>query len=578
MNIIIIFILFIILILILCFIILQVQNNKYGGGQKYIKQMPNNLYAMSYTISGEDNGLDYSQLRQLFKVAELKYNNEIKFIEKPVTEKVHISFGTFGNFIINGKLCEGYTYDPEFIRQKSAIKNVLGNFQSIIDKSKLYNTVQKIMPTALKYLPNSYSDKEFEHKMNHSNMFQNTIYIVKKDNESQQRGVIIITSKQEYSDAKEKLRKLEIARVKLKKVKPSYEIIINEYITNPLLIDGKKFHLRVYFLLSIVSGITRCSFYRQYRISTAKLPYIKEDWYNGEIHLSGGNNTEKKYEYLEHFKKEHSEHFHTIEKNLNICNKTICIIMTMANIKNYPESYAGYHLYAADIMLTDEYHPYLLEINSKPAFTFGEFSKFDTTWGEYNKQFSNQLFSFILNSTSFPSLGIKRPPIYDAEFIEKGALAPFGKILTGDNKCFFIPYLDATEEEIKAAEEEIKAAEEEIKAAKVAAIVDNCSYINIFLIAKSLPKISSAQNIIGYLALDNHHYLKIFIIENYRNQGIGSAMIAQFLEIHYMRYYTAHHIPIVKIKKTNTFLDKIAKKLHFHINANRFEYNFSNKI
>jgi hypothetical protein len=567
-------ILFIILILIICFIAIKCINyNKYGGGQKHIKQMSSNLYAMSiepmsatkgqrfysdlyamsYTISGEGNGLDFSQLRKLLNKECTK--NGVIFIETPLTKKVHISFGSIGDFIINGKLCKGYTHDPAFFKQKAAIKNVLGNIKNLTDKSKLYNTIQKLMPTALKYLPNSYLDKEFERKINASNMFQNTIYIVKKDNANRQKGVIIITSKEEYYVAKKKLHKLEIDRVKLKKVKPSYEIIINEYITNALLIDGKKFHLRVLFLLSVISGITRCSVFSVYEILTAKKPYIKSDWFNREIHLSGSDNTEKLHKYPEDLQKEYPEHFSIIEKNLNACNKTICMIMTIANIKNYPESYSGYHLYGADIMLTDKYHPYLLEINKKPGL---DQSGETINWDEYNKQFSYKLCSFILNSTSFPALGIKRPPIYDAEFIEKGALTPFGKILIGDNKCFLIPYLDANEAEITAA---------------AAAAITDSSHINIFLIAKSI-----AQNIIGYLALDNHHYLKIFIIENYRNQEIGTAMIAQFLEIHYMRYYTAHNTPIVKIKKTNTFLDKIAKKLHFHINADHFEYNFLNKI
>ena len=553
-----IFILFILLILIICFIICNanIGNSnilQYGGNSETEPMSATAPMAMTmkYTISGENNGLDYSQLRQLLKNCT---KNGIIFIETPVSKKVHISFGAFGNFIINGKLCEGYTYDPAFIKQKTAIKNTLGNFLQYFIKSKLYNTIKKLMPTALKYLPNSYSDKEFEHKMNNSNMFKNTIYIVKKDNSSNQKGVIIITSKEDYYTAKEKLYKLEIDRANIRKVKSSYEIIINEYITNALLIDGKKFHLRVLFLLSVISGITRCSVFPVYQILTAKKPYIKSDWFNREIHLSGGY-TEKLHKYPGDLQKEYPEHFSIIEKNLNACNKIICMILTIANIKNYPESYSGYHLYGADIIITDKYHPYLLEINSKPGF---DQSGETINWDKYNKQFSHNLFSFILNSTSFMALGIKRPPIYDAEFIGKGALTPFRKILTGDNKCFLIPYLDATEAEITAA----------------ASIANNCSHINIFLISI----LNNSDNIIGYLALDSHHYLKIFIIENYRNQGIGTAMIAQFLEIHYMRYYTSLHIPIVKIKKTNTFLDKIAKKLHFHINTNHFEYNFLNKI
>jgi hypothetical protein len=59
------------------------------------------------------------------------------------------------------------------------------------------------------------------------------------------------------------------------------------------------------------------------------------------------------------------------------------------------------------------------------------------------------MFSFILNYTVFPALGIERPPIYDAEFIGDGVLTPFAPILTGVDKYILIPYLDASPNEIK---------------------------------------------------------------------------------------------------------------------------------
>jgi len=162
------------------------------------------------------------------------------------------------------------------------------------------------------------------------------------------------------------------------------------------------------------------------------------------------------------------------------CNKTIAMAMTMANVKNYPESYAGYHLYGADIMITDDYHPYLLEINSKPGYTqMGDSEKgYDA---KYVKYFSYQLFSFILHSIVFPTLGISRPPIYDAEFIGNGTLTPYANILTGHNKCFLIPLRSSTENEIKQAEQ----IHFFHKGAMFHSMTKDCNPNHIFLIAKT---------------------------------------------------------------------------------------------
>lgn len=556
------FILFIILILIICFIICIGSNTlrRYGGNIKPTPfyapmSMAMTTYApmaMTYTISGEDNGLDFSQLRQILNA---KKHDLITFIEKPVSEKVHISFGTFGDFMINGKLHKNWDYDPAFFKQKAAIKNTLGNSNHLINKSQLYDTIKKLIPNGIKYLPKSYNEQELEKAIKHNpssekNLLGSDLFskgwfplILKKDNSCKQKGVIVVNSEKEYYEAKKELYRLELERANLKKVKPSYNMLISEYIKNPLLINGKKFHLRVYFLLSVISGITRCTvIHNDYLILTAKLPYVEGDYLNDEIHLTGFHNTEKLYNYPEDLQKEYPNDFSTIEHNLNACNKVIAMAMTISNIQHYSESYSGYHIYGLDIMLANNYHPYLLEINSKPGF----------------KTNSHNIFSFILNYTAFPALGITRLPIYDAEFIDEGALTPFASILTGKNKCILIPYLDAMQSEINKVDFFKNGGK----------ILDNCLPINIFLIGHS----DTAPNIIGFLALNMDNYLQVAIIEEYQNRGIATAMIAQFLEIYRMRYFTTAASPIY-INKSNMFMTAIAKKLHFIKNKNNhYEY------
>jgi hypothetical protein len=540
-----IFILFIILILIICFISIQcLKHIKYKGGNK------NHYLEIGFTISGEDNGLNFSQLRQLFKDYELKYNksieNKIKFVEVSVSEKAHISFGTFkNNAIVKGET-KRWNYDPLFFKQKTAIKNTLGQHHQLINKSELYDTIKKLIPNGIKYLPKCYNEQEMQSIKWDTIKFP---LIIKKDNVPQQQAIRIVFSKDEYYKA---IKELDIKAKKLgvkTNINNNWGLMVSEYITNPLLIDGKKFHLRILFLLSVISGITRCSVFPIYRVRTAKKPYISGDYLNDEIHLTGGHHTTQLYNFPEDFKK-HGYNIDTIERNLIACNKTIAMAMTMANVKNYPESYAGYHLYGADIIITDDYHPYLLEINSKPGYTqMGDSEKgYDA---KYVKYFSNQLFSFILNSTVFPTLGITRPPIYDAEFIGDGVLTPYANILTGNNRCFLIPLHSSTKNELKQAEQ----IHFFNKGAMFHSMIKDCNTNYIFLI-----NISSFSNIIGYIVINAHNKICVAIAKEYQNRGIATAMVAQLLEIyHFLNIMRKESIPA--ISTNNFFMQKINDKI-----------------
>ena len=579
----IIFILFIILILIICFIVLSKHNcSKHGGTSesKHQKTFENkhHLYTMSYTISGEDNGLDFSQLRQLFK--EIGEQNEITFVEVPVTEKAHISFGTFkNNAVVKGEV-KRWNYDPLFFKQKTAIKNTLGEHHQLINKSELYDTIKRLIPNGIKYLPKSYNSQELTQAF-HAGTIKYPL-IVKKDNVPQQQAIRIVLSKEECMKA---IKELGIKSDNGANKGDGYIMtaVASEYITNPLLIDGKKFHLRILFLLSVISGITKCSVFPIYRVRTAEHLYKNDDYLNDKIHLTGGHHTTQLYHFPEDFKK-YGYDIDTIEKNLNACNKTIAMAMTMANVKNYPESYAGYHLYGADIMITDDYHPYLLEINSKPGYTqMGDSEKgYDA---KYVKYFSYQLFSFILHSTVFPTLGISRPPIYDAEFIGNGTLTPYANILTGHNKCFLIPLYSSTENEIKQAEQ----IHFFHKGAMFHSMVKDCNPNHIFLIAKTTQPLHSGEKnqtlhsgsvIIGYIVVNAHHKICVAIAKEYQNRGIATAMVAQLLEI-FQFVNIIHKDPIPTISTNNVFMRKIHDKISHlkketHDNHHYLTYKINN--
>jgi len=542
------FILFILLILIIVFIICNCSINIYykNGGDSSIlnlnthhsKKQSNliirkQVTPMTYTISGEKNGLVFSALRDI-----LKENN---FIEKPITERVHVSFGTFYK---SDQTSKNANYDPAFYKQYAAIKNVLGDHNPICDKTILFKTIKNLIPIGYKYIPNTYTIEEIENYFI-TNKTNNNIFMIKKKDASRQMGVLVITSKEEFIEAKKKLQ-----------INQSNGVV-SEYITNPLTVDGKKMHLRVYILMTIQSGITRCYIFDEYRIYVAESDYKKGDWLNSKIHISGADSTKKTYIWPNDVDGDYVGP--EMINELNECLRVLCLGMALSNIKNYEESDAGYHLYGADILLTNHNKAYILEVNKRPGFGWVQKEP-----NPYN--YSYKIFSFILKHSVFPYLGLIRQPEALADVIVNGALTSFGKQLIGANRSILIPIADAKHYEIDKAKTFFFHNEKTTFNYLTEQTADE---ILTFLIANN-------ETIIGYLVVLNR-WINIAISKNFQARGIATAMIAQFMEIYGAQSFTLkENNPIVYIQyyaksQILHFMRKIANRLNFETKSIYFE-------
>ena len=539
---------------------------------EYIKNIEDIKYY--YSIYNGNIGLDYNILKHDLA----QYN----FHEEPLTKHVHVSFGSlsskdiYGNdklHMVNGKL---QWWDPLFLQQKAVIKNTLGGHKSLNEKIKLYETIKKLVPIGIKYIPKSYTIIEFELIIDNSIISQNKnrIYILKKNKLNQQKGIRVFSDKREYYEIKKELN-----------IKP-HNAIIMEYITNPALtIDDKKFHLRMYVLLSIESGIKRCYIHDKYEILTAGEKYQKNNWLNKKIHISCNSTTSREYKFP-------NDIANKIDNTkFNEFKKTLAFAISFNDSIIYKENDVGYYIYGVDVLITDDNHFLILEFNSGNSTGHGcpKGIKGTPECDKFEKENSKKYFSFILNSTVFPVFGIKRRPIPMVEVCDHGVLSPFFNILTGANRCILIPYTDASPQEIEGARKIYF----HNKYITLAELLKICNLGNIFLIflTKKQPLRSSTKqhlkkqplrsdsdvyandsdayasgSVIGYLALDSDNYLTIVIVGEYQNRGIATAMVAQFLEIYSHRLKGHQDAKIYMIKK-NTFIDKIATKLHFTLNS-----------
>jgi hypothetical protein len=559
-----------ILILIIVYIILQCGNKyKKGGHEHTLHGHTLHEDKMYYSICNHDYGLRYEKLEEILK----RHN----FIKLSADNPVHVSFGSSEKVTIqNGKK----TYhDPLFITQPAGIKNTLGGQRQIIEKSMLFKTIKQLIPNGEKYLPKTYTINEFELTLVEQSLAEHSIvehslaeatpkksiaYILKKNKTSKQQGVKVFFDKNGYYKAKKDLEIIDL------KGRHGQNAIISEYILNPKTIEGKKFNIRLFVILSIESGIKRCYIHDEVTITTALQQYIPDDWENPEIHISGGKYTEKYYKWPQDVYGDElpSDAKHNFAK----FKKTLAMGIALTDMSIYNEFFIGYKVFGVDAMVTENNHFFILEVNNCIGFGCAGFGiKDKIECDQFENRFSEDYFSFILDSVVFPPLGITRRPIALAEVITIGTLSPFSGVLIGSNQCLLVPISDASPHEIDEAK---KIHFYHLSFDSLLDHYTDSKKCNIFLI-------KNRKSIIGYIGVGHlsgdksNNLLTIAIDAQYQNRGIATAMIAQILEIYSVRNF----VPInndsgklyMKKPPVSIFIDKIAHRLNFILKNNIYE-------
>lgn len=164
-------------------------------------------------------------------------------------------------------------------------------------------------------------------------------------------GVTVVTNDKELEDARKELSQR------------FNNIIISEYIQNPLLYEGKKFHLRMYILIN--SEPFSWSFWNKGKAMTAKLKYKKGDWTNKLIHDSHGETTPKDIYFPEDILPKNKYDY--VYKQIKLILSAVSEIIK-PYIRCYKESKYCCEVFGIDFMITDDYTVKLIEINAEAGY------------------------------------------------------------------------------------------------------------------------------------------------------------------------------------------------------------------
>jgi hypothetical protein len=241
---------------------------------------------------------------------------------------------------------------PYYLKQYNININNITNLNSFLKYKKLFNNKVWIYKPVSGF--KGFGIKIFD---NYKNFL--------KYNKTQ----IILNKRKEYKTLKKNINQnIKSSNTQYNKnIKTTkYRWVLQEYINNPLLVDGKKFHIRTHLLYSYIDNKEELYYYQKGDILTAKSLYKKGDYYNKNIHDTHYIPTDKIRIYPDYFKFTKEQQY-----NINIQIKQIYKdVKKHLHPKCYNDSKNCYEIFGVDLMIDVNHKVYLIEINSKIGIIF----------------------------------------------------------------------------------------------------------------------------------------------------------------------------------------------------------------
>lgn len=280
------------------------------------------------------------------------------------------------------------------------VKNLLDDKKGCItDKESLHYLLQERFPKeSAKYLPHTYNVRDTDpDTMDWSN---GKVYILRPVGKGKfcGKGIVRVSSPDEFRAAQAEMIK-----------EPTDHAIASEYVTNPFLIDGRKSHIRMYWM---VRGATErlpaaCSLCPVAIFCTAKKPYVQDNLDDSEIHDSHNKTTDKcvfwPKDMPERMPAEAIPIAHAQAEEIMRCVGEIYT----KEAKPFSEATYGFEIFGVDFLMDDKYNMHLIEINDRIGF--GK-AKNDPDPENRFETFTEEYLQWVYEKAVGPMLGFEPDP------------------------------------------------------------------------------------------------------------------------------------------------------------------------
>ena len=343
-----------------------------------MKSNPIKKYDKTFVISG-DSGLDKSEL--------------IKCLTEDFGLR-QVELGpNVGKPTVVWAEPENNRYVRDVFSVNCYIKNILNDAKdSIRLKDNLYENMKTMFPDVakvhmartLKCEPSIRVDRD-------------DIFIVKPVSGYGGKGISIVTG----NDGIEKARAYA-----QKQMGPKCNIIMSEYIKNPLLWNNKKFHIRMYLL--VVANKIQCelhgSVWGEGKMFTALKDFELGNFQDMDIHDTHAKSTKGDLYFIEDFSKgtlssytrgviEDPSEVEKLQRNImgqiTVISQSIIRIL-WEKIGPHAESENAFEIFGMDYMVRDDGTVVLIEVNDKVGYAFND-------QNQRSKEFSKGFFYWVCN-------------------------------------------------------------------------------------------------------------------------------------------------------------------------------------
>jgi hypothetical protein len=211
-------------------------------------------------------------------------------------------------------------------------------------------------------------------------------------------GIYIVTNNQELSIAKQILSKSNFENV-----------IVSSYLQNCLLFKNKKFHLRMYMLVTTFTKVAKL--FKRGRILTAKEDYKLIDFGNPDIHDTHIKSTIGEYYFPEDFPGSKKDKIIVYNQMKSIVKKAGSIILKKEKvIQPFDDTQYAFEVFGVDFLIDTNMNVILLEINEKVSNrqigkAYNEVDPingpFTDKFTKFNKQLYKWMFKYAINPIFF---------------------------------------------------------------------------------------------------------------------------------------------------------------------------------
>jgi len=376
--------------------IVKCYSDDYDLNYKYLEE-----HLKKLNIKPDNNAMDIIKILDLeeFNKKNKKidtYCDYSNIINLPKFNKHIFSADVFFLSIINNIVNKRFYDFPKYLLN---IFN-LNSIKNIINKNNIIQEINKINPIIVK----NYVAKTFIINDKHYYEFPNW-YILRPIDSFSGEGIKYINNSEDLNKAIEYYNKTK----NYKNIKYGNNVIASEYISNPLLFKSKKFHLRLYYIISLINNTFNTFLWDIGKIMTAEKSFDMNIPFTKDKHDTHLKSTDNDYFYPKDFNKNLNKKINIKDNNLIfnkiklICKAISQIIEKSKNKLLYPNEKNMYYLFGLDIMVKDNLEPVFIELNEQPGLNCLNNIKCDV--------FSKEYFQWINDIILEPLFRYKDPMI-----------------------------------------------------------------------------------------------------------------------------------------------------------------------